>query len=408
MSLPAKLLGRRFGKLVVVKRAETNGGKTWWLCRCACGNETKTFTAALTTGEKKSCGCLRRKHGEGGGSPSKEYSTWISIKQRCYNPRCAAYKVYGAKGVTVCAPWRKSFVSFLSDIGRAPSQKHSIDRINPNLGYAPGNCRWATSKEQGENRSNSRFLVCKSEVMTVAQAARRFGIHHTTLVHRLEKYDWDLEKATEKPLRHYAKEQQAFPGEEYRSVEYKAWTAMRFRCSNPKALGYHRYGGIGIKVCKRWDMYAMFLQDMGRKPSPEHSLDRIDSTGNYVPSNCRWATRIEQANNRTSLRLHKLKGDSLTLTGWSKRTGISLGLLKSRITNGWTLERALLTPLIKPTDGARLYVFRGMQLPLREWSNRLGILLCTLEYRIKAGWPTELAFTISTNHHNRPLQEVSA
>ena len=83
------------------------------------------------------------------------------------------------------------------------------------------------------------------------------------------------------------------------SPEYRTWCAMRKRCLDPRSVGFHRYGGRGIQICHRWlGSYEFFLEDMGRKPSPQHTIDRSDPDGNYELSNCRWATRTEQARNR--------------------------------------------------------------------------------------------------------------
>jgi hypothetical protein len=86
------------------------------------------------------------------------------------------------------------------------------------------------------------------------------------------------------------------------SPEYHAWRSMRRRCSNPRAPDWKNYGGRGIKVCERWDSYECFLADMGRKPSPKHSIDRINNDGNYEPENCRWATAEQRVKSKISVR----------------------------------------------------------------------------------------------------------
>lgn len=80
--------------------------------------------------------------------------------------------------------------------------------------------------------------------------------------------------------------------------EYRTWNAMVIRCTKPNAINWERYGGRGIRVCERWRTFANFLADMGLKPTPQHSIDRVNNDGNYEPTNCRWATRLEQRHNR--------------------------------------------------------------------------------------------------------------
>ncbi len=125
--------------------------------------------------------------------------------------------------------------------------------------------------------------------------------------------------------------------------EYTAWTNMRHRCTSPKWPRFDAYGGRGIRVCERWGSYAAFLADMGRRPSPRHSLDRINNDGNYEPGNCRWATRSEQARNMRSNHLVIIDGESATLTEWSERSGVEVACIKGRIKRG-LVGRSLLDP----------------------------------------------------------------
>jgi hypothetical protein len=126
--------------------------------------------------------------------------------------------------------------------------------------------------------------------------------------------------------------------------EYLAWAAMMRRCNTPTTGNYQIYGGRGIRVCERWTVFEDFLADMGRKPSPAHSIDRIDVNGNYEPNNCRWATSTEQARNRRSNRLVILDGREMCMVEACEIRGIPANTVDLRMTRGWSFERAINTP----------------------------------------------------------------
>lgn len=131
-----------------------------------------------------------------------------------------------------------------------------------------------------------------------------------------------------------------------RTPEYTCWASMLQRCHTPTDTGFSHYGARGIRVCDRWrNSFENFLADMGRKPSPNHSLDRIDNDGNYEKANCRWATSRQQANNTTRNRLVTFAGHTHTLQEWCDLLGItSHHVVRSRIHRGWSFVDAVCTP----------------------------------------------------------------
>lgn len=192
--------GLVYGRLTVIKRDTNYLKSVKWECKCECGNTTSVASNSLQNGLTTSCGCYHKEviknrlttHGMTG---SKEYVSWAAMINRCHNPNHEKYNNYGGSGITVCERWRNSFEDFYADMG--PSNGLTIDRINVDGIYEPGNCRWASWTEQANNRSTTKMVNYKGESMPLKKFVSMFDIPYQTILNRLNS-GMTAEEAVEK------------------------------------------------------------------------------------------------------------------------------------------------------------------------------------------------------------------
>lgn len=200
------MAGKRVGRLIVVSCAGFRHNQAMWLCRCDCGNETVVFGSVLRRDQKtQSCGCivkevmskLKTTHGM---SRTTEYRIWRGMINRCHKETDPAYSRYGGRGIVVCDKWRNSFPDFLEDMGSRPGKRYSLDRIDNDKGYSPENCRWATNKQQSNNRRNNHLITYDGETHTISEWADITGIKQETILNRLNVHNWSIEKTLSTPV----------------------------------------------------------------------------------------------------------------------------------------------------------------------------------------------------------------
>ncbi len=203
ISVPA---GTRFGRLIVLHEAERHGPSRLrqFRCKCDCGNVSVVGLSGLRSGATKSCGCLRkqlsaerlRTHGLSG---TAEYNVWFNMMARCFNPNHPQFPHYGGRGISVCDRWRESPGVFLEDMGPRPSAAHSIDRVDNDGNYEPGNCHWATRREKGNNIQHNRLLTHQGKTQCVTAWAEEVGISLYALQQRVHR-GWSVERALTEPV----------------------------------------------------------------------------------------------------------------------------------------------------------------------------------------------------------------
>lgn len=199
------LTGLQFGLWKVVKQEPSkktrNGTMALWLCRCFCANEQVLNSTQLRLRRPASCGCERGAHRHTAqGKVSATYRSWQGMISRCTQPSNPGFKYYTKRGITVCARWR-TFENFFADMGERPTDKPTLDRIDNDGNYKPGNCRWATRREQANNRMTNLVFEYKGSSYTLADLARFTGVSKEILRSRLcrSKLPWTVDGAISTP-----------------------------------------------------------------------------------------------------------------------------------------------------------------------------------------------------------------
>jgi hypothetical protein len=196
-----EIKSRKYGRLKPI--CEESGFRPSWRCLCDCGKTCVVKRSSMLRGNVRSCGCLvadtnrkfKTTHGESAGAPSRLYTIWAMMKQRCLNPLAVGYERYGGKGVTVCERWKNSYENFREDVGEPTSTKHTLDRFPDKTGnYEPGNVRWATDKEQNRNSANNRMIDFQGETKCLSEWCENLGLNYNTVHYRLSK-GWPADRA---------------------------------------------------------------------------------------------------------------------------------------------------------------------------------------------------------------------
>lgn len=196
------IAGERYGNLVAIERLPTTSNGSRWVFKCDCGNRTEALLSNVRCGAVKSCGCLGSrntigqrslKHGHGiGFKKSRTATAWRNAKTRCFNRKNEKYSDYGGRGITMCEEWSNDFRTFLRDMGECPDGL-TLERDDVNGNYEPGNCRWATPKEQVNNRRKT----LRVEGHPLVDFAAKTGIAYKRIHYRMKRHGETAQQAVE-------------------------------------------------------------------------------------------------------------------------------------------------------------------------------------------------------------------
>lgn len=195
MSPRLEIAGKRFGMLVAIEEMPKRNGMRVWRLKCDCGGERTTLQKDFASGGKmRSCGCANRPFRTHGLTNTPEYRHWVNMVSRCETPSSTGFAHYGGRGIKVCERWRSNFQHFYEDMGPRPAAGYSVDRIDVNGHYEPGNCRWATQTEQSRNTRVNHLVSVDGQTLTLAGAAENAPVPYNTVLYRLKR-GWSPEDA---------------------------------------------------------------------------------------------------------------------------------------------------------------------------------------------------------------------
>jgi hypothetical protein len=334
------ITGQKFGKLTAVKylyKTKDSSNSPIWEFECECGTKIDKNRKLVEKGKVKSCGnreCFN-KQSKSKHSKSKHslYTTWLGMKDRCYNVNQPGYANYGGRGIVVCDRWLESFENFLEDVGEKPSSKHSIDRKDNDGNYEPSNVKWSTSQEQQRNRRNTIFIEREGEIKTLIEWCELLDANYDVCRNRLKR-GWPLEDLFQPTLE---KEPVEYDGQIYNSL---------------RGLSAHykiRYESLLSRLSRGWTLQEAIDTSIAKKYSGQRLITYLDTT--------------------------------LNISQWSNQLGISKETIKRRLEKGLPIEEVLAPP--------QQYKYGEYTLALKDWASKLSIKLNTLESRLRSGWTIE-------------------
>lgn len=318
MSKVRDLTGQRFGKWTVIKHLQ----KQYYLCRCECGTEKRVYRGNLTSGRSASCGCQTKRDFTG-----KKIDK-ITVLKRL--PMTKSYVEYECQ--CQCGEIFTASASYLTSNSKKSCKKCREPKVKDISGNKYG--RLTAIKYAGKSKGKQTMWECLCDCgnIVIVEQQNLVGGHTKSCG------CFNAEEIAKRNRTH---------GDTKTRI-YRIWHDMMYRCYSEKHDSYYLYGGKGITVCKPWHNYNNFKKwALENGYSDDLSIDRIDGEKNYEPSNCRWATLIEQANNTNRNRIFEINGKRDTLANWCRAYNMSYSTVFGRIYDGWNIIDALTRPVQK-------------------------------------------------------------